>query len=161
MTKRKAKPKSTSGPRAGEVAAVDFARKINRQPRSLYALRFEGCPHRLAGGRVYYPMPAALDWFNANVRPYRKKAGGTAPADDAPDSLRDADRRAKLAEAQRREIEVAKLRGELVSTADVAAEFEDVFQRLRGIILRDARLRDVADELLTELHRQAPEEVTT
>lgn len=144
---------------AHELKSPALARILKISARTLYNLRAEGIPHRWDGNLPLYPMPEALDWY------YRRKLAQEPANDPANDPASgtltavEAERRIRVAEMERKEIEVGRLRGHLVTIDDHEAEVTDLVQRLRGIILRHPKLRPIADEILAELLEEAPPEL--
>jgi phage terminase Nu1 subunit (DNA packaging protein) len=113
-------PPKVSAARVEELTQSDFARAIGVTTRTLFNLRREGMPHRSEGKHVYYPVPAALEWYYA-----RKYRPAEDPADVQLQSLRDSERRKAAADAEIAEMKRDELRGLLIRDEDAAAEVRD------------------------------------
>src|SRR5690606_3285343 len=94
-----------------EVTQRELADILGLTTRQIRNLEAAGLPHRAEGNRKLYPIPDAVIW-------YRDRAVESALADAQPTQFEEARAREMIARAEKAELEVARLRGELIHIDD-------------------------------------------
>lgn len=102
-------------------------------------------PHRTEGKDVFYPCPAALDWFYA-----RKFKPDVEEDDEDIAKLVDSERRKAAADAEISEMRRDQMRGKLITDVEAAAEVQSFCETIMSS-LRAAPSRHAGEVLnLTE-----------
>lgn len=131
--------KPTSHP--SEIKQPDFARYVGVTGRTLFNCRQEGMPHRVQGKEVWYPVPAALDWFYARkYRPDEDDQDGELP------KYADSERRKAAADAEISEMRRDQMRGKLITDEEAIAENQAFVETIMSS-LRAAPTRHAAEVL--------------
>lgn len=113
----------------------ELADRFGVDVRSITNWTQAGMPQRKKSGRPVYSWPECRDWREQQIR---EDARATRHADGNPDrkeQAAEARLRMTLAEAERAELELAKLRGELVPVDYMRSEFDRIATALRGRLL--------------------------
>ena len=111
--------------RGRDYSQADMAEIIGVSYQALQGYRKDGCPCRQGDGRqMIFNSADTIEWL-------RDRARKSAEAPEA------AEERARLlrAQAEKAEIEVAQLRGEIVNVEDVKAEWAQMVSNWRGKII--------------------------
>lgn len=150
----------TTGPRPGEVLQAEMARRleITAQSCGMWCKRPDA-PVRVDGKNVYVRAAEFIRWREKElVAAAIRQAMPTVSFDTART-------RKALAEAERAEIEVAQMRGDVVAISDFVAALDRVLvrltARLRAMPVRFAHLGDdveaaaevEVERIITELNR--------
>lgn len=102
-----------------ELAAI-----LGLSTRQIRNLEAEGMPHEAEGARKSYPIPDAVQWYVAREQERAQ-----------PTDIEDAKKRKLTAEAETAELELARMRGQLVLVEDVVKEQARVYDHMRAKIL--------------------------
>lgn len=120
---------------AGEMTKRQFAETFGVSEAQLERLFQQGMPHAKKSTRnVVIPMPDGRVWYHAYLIEKGKRQA-------APKDIDEAKRRKMAAEAELAELEVARARGELMTTETYALRFADACARV------DARLVNLPPRL--------------
>jgi phage terminase Nu1 subunit (DNA packaging protein) len=118
------------------LSARDLAAELGVDLRTVRRWTAAGLPHEtLPGGRYLFDLEAARAWRRGGAAP-SESTTPSAPAPSAEsETLASAQRRKEAAIADRRELEVAELRGKLLDVAVVRSVLADAFANLRRRLL--------------------------
>lgn len=151
--------------KAGKLSKREFAETFGISEKQIERYCQEGMPHKKEGVKVFLLMPEARVWYHKHL--VEKGEQRAKPKGKRTDSV---DRRL-AAEAETAEIELAKLRNELMTVADYDRLIGDAFARVRarltnlppriaGIVLgaksiqeAQARIEPLVREAMEELRR--------
>lgn len=111
-----------------EATQAEIAGILGLQTRQIRNLEAQGLPHRAEGRRKFYPLPEAVRWV-------RDRDVATVLADVAPTGFDEARAREMAARAEKAELEVRKMRGELVDVAEWEREFSGPLAEIRAQLL--------------------------
>lgn len=110
------------------LSQKDFAALVGLTTRQVRNLETQGLPHRAEKNRKYYPMPDAARWYYAReVERAREEA--------RPTDYDDARAREMMARAEKAELEVRKMRGELIHVDDLEVLHSRPLAQLRARLL--------------------------
>lgn len=119
----------TGGRETGWISASDAAKALRMTPQSLSAwTKRPDAPVRVEGTRVWVRDPDFFRWREQQLVK-------TAVEDAAPADFDEARARKVAAEAQKVELELAQMRGQLVTVADFEKVIGDVFDRVRARVV--------------------------
>lgn len=111
-----------------EVTQSELALILGLTTRQIRNLEAAGMPHRAEGNRKLYPLPDAVHW-------YRDRAVESALAEAQVTDYEEAKAREMKARADRAELEVARMRGELIHVNDLEALFTAPLAQMRARLL--------------------------
>lgn len=95
-----------AGPKPQTLTLQEIARAFRVQVQTIREWRAQGMPHRMVGGRPLFDLPACIEWR-------REKDRESARDEAAPDEAKERARKMR-AEAELKELEVARIRGQQV-----------------------------------------------
>ena len=111
-----------------ELSQKEIAQLLGLTTRQIRNLEAEGMPHRAEGNRKLYPVPGAWRW-------YHQKELDRAVSEVQPTDYDEARAREMAARAEKAELEVKKMRGELVHVDDLEALYSQPLADLRSQLL--------------------------
>lgn len=111
-----------------EVTQKQLAGILGLTTRQVRNLEAAGIPHRAEGNTKLYPLPGAVQW-------YRDRAVETALAEAQSTDYDEAKAREMKARADKAELEVARLRGELIHVDDLEALLSAPLSQMRARLL--------------------------
>jgi len=129
-----------------EITQAELAEILAITTRQVRNLEAQGLPHRADKNRKLYPIPDAVDWI-------RKRDVEAAVSAMQSTEFDEAKRREMVARAEKAELEVAKIRGELIHIDDWEALYSRPLAQLR------ARLLALPGRIAAELPMPAVEAV--
>lgn len=111
-----------------EVTQKELAEILGLSTRQIRNLEAVGLPHRAEGNRKLYPLPEAVIW-------HRERAVESALADAQSSDYEEAKAREMMARAEKAELEVAKMRGELIHIDDLERLHSTPLAQMRARLL--------------------------
>lgn len=109
-----------------EVNRATLAALIGYSPNQITRWLSEtDIPHRREGTEVLFPWPTVRAWLNKYLEEKGKRAA-------KPESRDDARERKEYAEAEMAELELATMRGDLMTVAEGQKALADAFARVRA-----------------------------
>jgi hypothetical protein len=120
--------------KADEISKGEFCALFGISEKQLERYCQEGMPHARRRGRVFIKMPEGRVWYHKHLEAKGEKKGKPTGRTDSLD-------RRLAAEAETAEIELAKLRNELMTVSDFDRLVGDAFARVR------ARLTNLAPRI--------------
>lgn len=156
--------------RAHELPKSEFASMFGMSEKQLERYCQEGMPHKKRGTRVFIVMPEGRVWYHKHLVAKGEKKG-------APTDVSAMEKRELGAKVEKAEIELARLRGQLMTVADYdrvvgdamarcAARLKNLPPRIAGVVLgatsiqeAQARVEPLVREVMDEL--RAADDVPT
>lgn len=110
------------------ISKRDFGHYFNISPKQLERFFDKGMPHKKRGVTIVIPVPQGAVWYHDYcVEKGRKEA--------QPTTLDEAKQRREAANAEIAELELAKLRNDLMTVVDGERAIADAFTRVRARLM--------------------------
>lgn len=111
-----------------DATQKEFAEMVGLTTRQIRNLETEGLPHRAEGAKKFYPVPAAVLWI-------RDRDVKAAIARAQPTNFDDVRLREMTANAELAELEVMRVRGELIHRDDLERLYSAPLAQMRARML--------------------------